>query len=136
MKIMFAIDGMSAGGAERVVSILANEMINNNDVTLILTSTSNTSSYYSLDKRIKILPVLKKRKTSFFIRTFQIRKKIIKEKPDVIISFLNHVFFNSKFYFKFFFSFQISNVYFISNLNVYFISNFKCVDFITTVFSY
>lgn len=88
---------MEKGGAERVIALLANEFIKNNDVSVLTLKRSKDA--YELDERIRRLHVdktgykmdgfIKKifRKLSFE-RFFGLRKKILAEKPDVIISFL------------------------------------------------
>lgn len=53
MKIIFIVPSMSGGGAERVVSILANEFVNRNIETKILMTAGN-ECVYKLDPRIEL----------------------------------------------------------------------------------
>lgn len=51
-KVAFVISGLNAGGAERVVSNLANELINSFDITIILLY--KCTPFYKLDERISL----------------------------------------------------------------------------------
>lgn len=92
MKIVFFIGSMNRGGAERVISILANHYAQKNwkvEIVLLLGNKVN----YELDKRIKIVDI--SRKGSYFKNLFywiiNIRKYINKEKPDKIVSFIGRI---------------------------------------------
>lgn len=97
MRILFNCLTMEKGGAERVIALLANEFIEDNDVSILTLKKSKDA--YELNKKICRLRVdetsykmdnsIKKifRKLSFR-RFFGLQKKILAEKPDVIISFL------------------------------------------------
>ena len=52
-KIAFLINSLSSGGAERVVTTLANSLVNNYDVSII--TFISLPSFYYLDSRIKII---------------------------------------------------------------------------------
>jgi GalNAc-alpha-(1->4)-GalNAc-alpha-(1->3)-diNAcBac-PP-undecaprenol alpha-1,4-N-acetyl-D-galactosaminyltransferase len=90
---------MNTGGAERVLSEIANYWINkNHNITLISTHYRSLSSSYELDKRINFLPlafIAKKykllRHVGLIGKLFIIYLYIRKCKPDVIISFLTNV---------------------------------------------
>ena len=97
MKIMFNCLTMEKGGAERVISLLANEFSRKNDVSILTLKKSKDA--YKLNPKIKRLKVDETdyrkdsrarsilRKLSL-IRLARQRNKIIMEKPDIIISFL------------------------------------------------
>lgn len=98
-RILFFINSMDKGGAERVLSILANEIVKKNDV-LVVTLT-NFKNQYTLDNRIKYYSLQKSERRSknkiikylsFFpktiIRAIKFRNVLKKEKPNIIISFL------------------------------------------------
>lgn len=53
MKIAFLISSMNAGGAEKVVSILSNKIIENNEVIIITLNKRN--SFFPLDQKIKLI---------------------------------------------------------------------------------
>lgn len=96
MKIVFVSGSLRGGGAERVLSLLANNLSkkNNNSVTII---TKAPECDYKLNTNVKWKPIFKKDeiKTSIFdkiIRRFKYFPRLISaiknEKPDIVISFL------------------------------------------------
>ncbi|MBR1413432.1 MAG: glycosyltransferase [Bacilli bacterium] len=96
-KIMFYTMGMTSGGAEKVISELANYFINSNDVLLV--TNHNSKSNYKLDKRIKYLNLDNKNKLDEKIykkiitkisryRTKRLKEIIAKERPKCIVAFL------------------------------------------------
>lgn len=96
-NIVFLIPRMGGGGAERVVSILANKFSKYNNV-LIYTVTDSIS-FYQLDHTIRIEGAGYRVSKNKFLRPvllgvngirfyFSFRKKMRKEKPDVVVSFL------------------------------------------------
>ena len=95
MKICLAISTMSSGGAERNALMLANHFSKNNDV-FILTLQSNKKSFYKISKKVKIIDLdLIKNTKNFFSKFINLIKRIYiislhlkKQKPDVLVSFL------------------------------------------------
>ncbi|WKX76460.1 glycosyltransferase family 4 protein [Zobellia laminariae] len=55
-NIAFVIHSMASGGAERVVSILSNELIKNYQVYIF--TLTNTPSFYKLNNKITVVPAL------------------------------------------------------------------------------
>ena len=97
MKILFNCLSMEKGGAERVISVLSNKFIESNQVTLVTLIKSKPK--YKLDKRIKLLQIdedeylkaskIKKKLIKLsYRRLTKLLKVVIKERPDIIISFL------------------------------------------------
>jgi GalNAc-alpha-(1->4)-GalNAc-alpha-(1->3)-diNAcBac-PP-undecaprenol alpha-1,4-N-acetyl-D-galactosaminyltransferase len=90
-KIMFTIGTMGDGGAERVVSVLANQFkINGHDV--LITQLYNNKSDYELRDGIKLIniaPMNNNLRSVMIIK--KLREKIKFEKPDIIISFLSNI---------------------------------------------
>ncbi len=90
MKIMFYTMGMSKGGTERNISILANEFIKKYQV-LIVTNNNMNSTYY-LNPKIKHIKIDKNnhriRNKLSFKRTKELLKIINREKPNLIIAML------------------------------------------------
>ena len=97
MKILFNCLTLEKGGAERVITTIANELIKKNDITILTLKKSDVM--YKVDNKIKILTVDKKNyhlcnkitnklKKFSIIRLFKMKKIVLNEKPDVIISFL------------------------------------------------
>ena len=93
MKIVFVTPGMTFGGAERVISILANiwcEM--GHDVSIFITAT-NRPPVYKMNKKIKVeyFADFNENGVSHFKLISAIRKFVIKEKANCVISFMNDV---------------------------------------------
>lgn len=90
MRILFNTSSLGAGGAERVISNLANHFIKANDVIILVNNKSNIA--YKLEKKIKIIDLDEKKIKNNLIRNLMRiikSKKIIEsENPDIIISFL------------------------------------------------
>ena len=91
MKICFCVAGMHAGGAERVVSNLANFMSKDNEVYIVMVSSLENKTFYKLDGSIQLLCVNKGKRTQPFKRLLTLRKLLLNINPDVVISFLPHV---------------------------------------------
>lgn len=93
MKIAFFSGGMGAGGAERVISILANHFDSmgwNVDICVLL----NTLVQYKLHDNIRIVDITSK-KHSYYLNTpdwlIRIRHYLIIHKPDIVISFIGRI---------------------------------------------
>ena len=92
-KISFFIGSMHGGGAERVISILANNYCKNGwnvDIVLLLSNKIG----YELDKRINIVD-LSQSKGSYYKRLpnwlKKIRSYVKTEKPERIVSFIGRI---------------------------------------------
>lgn len=92
MRCLFVAPGMLFGGAERVMSILANEWGKNNVETTILVTETEAISKYPLSDKVTIIGCHKEKERAR-IPQFTVIKKVrdvCKEwKPDVVISFYN-----------------------------------------------
>lgn len=93
MKIVFFIGSMGGGGAERVISILANHYASKNwDVEIALLLKNEVG--YKLDEKIKIVDLSGKH-GSYFKNLpgwiFGIRKYLKKTKPDKVVSFVGRI---------------------------------------------
>ena len=96
-KIIFFINSINLGGAEKQISLLMNELANdrNNSIYLI-TLDSSKSDFYRLDqKKIKRYSCNQKKKDNFFEKLFniiglilKIRSLIISIRPNTIVGFL------------------------------------------------
>ena len=92
MRIMFCLGSMAKGGAERVVANLANDFVKDDEISIVITKSIQSS--YKLDKKIilKSLDSSNEKKTNVLIRNIRRIKKlrsIIKEiNPDVIVALI------------------------------------------------
>ncbi|WP_309730550.1 glycosyltransferase family 4 protein [Chamaesiphon sp. OTE_75_metabat_556] len=100
MKVTLVIYGLSGGGAERVMSIVANYWVELGwDVTLMMLVAPTKPSFYKLDPRIKVKPLnIAKNSTSptdaignVWQRVKILRWEIVADRPDVVISFMSAV---------------------------------------------
>ncbi len=90
MNILFTVGTLQSGGAERVVSILANMLAEKgNEVEIVLNNYQSESAYF-IKNNVKISNIHSKKilGKNFFHYCYQLRKKIKYEKYDVVISFL------------------------------------------------
>lgn len=102
MKILFCINSLVKGGAERVISNLANYFANKDEVAIM--TLTNFDVEYELKSNINVIKLDKKCKNPYKInnkfirivlkipkflnRSFRMKKEIIKLNPDIIVSFL------------------------------------------------
>ncbi len=100
MKVTLFVYGLGGGGAERVISIVANYWVCQGwDVTLIMLVAPTEPSFYPLDPRIKLRALgLAGESANPLIaiaragqRIVRLRHEIIASQPDVVISFMNAV---------------------------------------------
>ncbi len=100
MKVNLVIYGLSGGGAERVMSILANYWVSCGwEITLIMLVAPTKSPFYKLDPRIKLSSLgIAENSTgllSGLLNTWRrvkiLRQEIIASQADVTISFMNSV---------------------------------------------
>lgn len=93
MKILFYINVLSGGGAERVMANLANRFADANHDVILVTTYETENEYYVSDKVIRCNLECKPRNNSNRIlknieRIAKLRKIIKKNAPDVVISFM------------------------------------------------
>ena len=96
MRIALVISSLNSGGAERVMSELANQWVNlGYEVSFFTLTSPDAKPFYSLNPKIKIHNLNQIRYTyyrrifSFITRVFVLRKALKKFKPTVIISFID-----------------------------------------------
>lgn len=93
MKISFFIGGMRRGGAERVISILANDYANRGwdvDIVVLL----QNAVEYDLDSRVRIVDLAKR--NGGYVQNaprwlLGIRKYLKETKPDRVVSFVGRI---------------------------------------------
>lgn len=99
MKILFIVNKLRSGGAERVTASLSNEFVRlGHAVSVAMISETERYSHYPVDERVNLIPIQNpgQRKSRikgvlWFINLRLLRKCIIENAPDVIISFLHRV---------------------------------------------
>jgi GalNAc-alpha-(1->4)-GalNAc-alpha-(1->3)-diNAcBac-PP-undecaprenol alpha-1,4-N-acetyl-D-galactosaminyltransferase len=100
MKITLVIYALGGGGAERVMSILANYWAGQGwDLTLIMLVAPTEPPFYQLDPHIKLKFLGVAEKSANLLTAIQnvgqrvtmLRQEIIASQPDVVISFMNAV---------------------------------------------
>ena len=85
MKIIYLLASLGSGGAERVVSLLANRMCEDGHNIQIVCLKYN-DVYYTLHDKIKVVAATE-HASNRIMELFWLRKYIQKEKPDVVIPF-------------------------------------------------
>ncbi len=97
MKVALLISSLEAGGAERVMAIMANYWIKKEWTVSIITLSRQGSDFYELDPDInrigldELLESKNKLQSVFFNlrRSIKLRRTIRQIKPDIIISFVD-----------------------------------------------
>lgn len=87
-KIDIITKAMTSGGAERVIAQLVNYFTEQNISCRIIT-TENDEVMYSLDKKVKIVPIGRKSTNKVIdrlLRYLAIRKLVVHNKPDVVLT--------------------------------------------------
>lgn len=94
MKIALAITSLNAGGAERVISTMANFWASKPGFEVVLFYFSSDHPFYELNSKIKLISIYPKKKSSLIgtfahliESSFSFHKILLIEKPDIIISF-------------------------------------------------
>lgn len=91
-KLVFITGTMSSGGAERVISVLANELVKHYEVEIICIK--STEIFYSLDSSINVTILPKKViKNSYFFKSLWFRKYIKGMNKPIVISFMAQIYF-------------------------------------------
>lgn len=93
MKVAFFIFHLRSGGAERVITTLANNFVNNTNEVKIYT-VSEEASFYPLDEKVRHIRfglrfsgVL--RKLNFINSLLSLYRNLKNDRPDVLISFID-----------------------------------------------
>jgi len=99
LKILFAINTLEKGGAERVVSNLTSYLAKQNEVAIMMLEkqeiaykiNENVKLYYAVEeKKYSKIKILRRIKKVFVIfeQILNMRRKIKEINPEVIVSFL------------------------------------------------
>ena len=90
MKIIFCLASLGSGGAERVVSLLANKFaVPGNEVQIICLKYDDV--YYRVQDNVKVV-LGRQTAPSNLSRLFWLRRYIKNENPDVVIAFTEGVY--------------------------------------------
>ena len=90
MKILFLTASLGSGGAERVVSLLANKMVERGHQVEIICLKFN-DVYYQTDSRVKVTLAMEQTNNRL-TEIFWLRKYLKQQKPDVVIPFTEGVY--------------------------------------------
>ena len=90
MKITFLLASLGSGGAERVVSLLANKMVERGHQVEIICLKFN-DVYYQTDSRVKVTLAMQQTQNRL-TEVFWLRKYLKKQNPDVVIPFTEGVY--------------------------------------------
>ena len=91
MRILFFINHLADGGAERVAALLLNHLCEQHNIELILFCDKKSSYYISPTILFQEILINNKLKVIRFVRRILEIRNLIKQKsPDIIISFLTH----------------------------------------------
>lgn len=92
-KIMFHVNSMGKGGAERVIAVLS-KYFADDGYEVVVTTEWESEEEYMLDKKVRRVSVgltekeeKKSRIIKILLRILRYRQEIQKEKPDIVISF-------------------------------------------------
>lgn len=92
MKITFVTSTLTSGGAERVISLLANNFAERGYEVEMIALTSISPDYYSLNPKVKFIHADKVSKGGLLGELWWFRRHIKKEQSDVVISFMEAVY--------------------------------------------
>ncbi|MEW5992963.1 MAG: glycosyltransferase family 4 protein [Candidatus Zixiibacteriota bacterium] len=95
-RILLVVSSLAAGGAERIISELANAWAENGDAVAILTLSKQESDHYHIDFRVQRIVVdliwdsnsLFQRISSNIRRGRALRSAVVEYRPDVVVSFI------------------------------------------------
>jgi len=96
MRIMFLIGSLTGGGTEKVVSMLANDMVSLGIAVNVVTFSSNSTDFFPLSSRVQRYPIggLVNSDNIFstifwnLVRVVRIRRVINKTGPTLVLAFL------------------------------------------------
>ena len=92
MKLTFVTSTLTSGGAERVISLLANEFYRKGNEVEMICLTNLKEDYYKVDDGIVLIHVEDIAGHSLLKRLVWFRKHIRETKPDCVIAFMEAVY--------------------------------------------
>ena len=92
MKITYVTSTLTSGGAERVISLLANNFAERGYEVEMIALTSISPDYYTLNPKVRFIHADKVSKGGLLGELWWFRKHIKKEQPEVVIAFMEAVY--------------------------------------------
>ena len=92
MKLSFITSTLTSGGAERVISLLANNFAKRGYEVEVIALTSISPDFYTVDPKVKFIHADKVSKGGLLGELWWFRKHIKKEQPEVVIAFMEAVY--------------------------------------------
>ncbi len=92
MKITFVTSTLTSGGAERVISLLANNFAKRGYEVEMIALTSISPDYYTLNPKVRFIHADKVSKGGLLGELWWFRQHIKKEQPEVVIAFMEAVY--------------------------------------------
>ena len=96
MRIVFVLSGLGAGGAEKIVNLLAHHRDQSSDVVHVIGVNANRpQSYFPYSSRIRIEALGQRQGAPRVVATahrlFELRRRLQDIKPDLVVSFLTKI---------------------------------------------
>jgi glycosyltransferase involved in cell wall biosynthesis len=96
VRIVFVLAGLGAGGAEKIVNLLAHHRDQGNDIVHVIGVNADCArSYFPYSSRIKIEALGQRpgasRTLATVHRLFELRRRLHDIKPDLVVSFLTKI---------------------------------------------
>lgn len=92
MKLLFVTSTLTSGGAERVISILANEFAQRGHDVEMVALTSISPDFYRMNDNVRFIHADKECKGGLLKEVAWFRKHLKAEKPDCVIAFMEAVY--------------------------------------------
>jgi len=92
MMITFITSTLTSGGAERVISLLANEFARKGHAVQMICLTNLKSDYYKLDERVSLIHAEDIAGHNLLKRLLWLRKYIVESRTDCVVAFMEAVY--------------------------------------------
>lgn len=95
MRIAFVVAGLDAGGAEKIVNVLAHHRSRNGDTVHVLAlNAADDRSFFAYDAAVRVEPLTPRNRSASLAtaaRLKALRRRLKSFRPDVVVSFLTKV---------------------------------------------